>query len=126
MLEPKIANPASQEHPEILVVEHTETSAATVQQSVTPGMKGASLQAVDGGTLQFLADAGQHLRGGIVGVGERKNFVRAGVTFADEVGHALREHGGLPRAGPGNHQHRTMNVFDGLLLAFIGEDLRRG
>jgi hypothetical protein len=88
-------------------------------------MKGASLQAGDGATLQFPSDAGHHLRGGIVGVGKRKNFVRAGVTFAEEVGHALREHGGLPRAGPGNHQHRTMNVSNGLLLAFIGDDLRR-
>jgi len=47
------------------------------------------------------------------------------VTLADEVGHALRKHGGLPGAGTGNHQHRTMNVPNGLLLAFIGENLRR-
>ena len=125
MLETQIPDPASQEHPEILFVEHTETSSATVEQSVAPGMKGAGLQAVDGGTLQFLSHASLHLRRGVVGIGERKNFVRAGVRFADEVSNALREHSGLPRARTGNHQHRTMNVSNGLLLAFIGKNLRR-
>jgi len=42
------------------------------------------------------------------------------VTLADEVGHALREHGCLPRTGAGDHQHRTMHVSNGLLLPFIG------
>jgi hypothetical protein len=48
------------------------------------------------------------------------------VTFADQTSHALREDSGLPRAGAGDHQHRAMNVSDGLLLAFIGDDFRRG
>src|SRR6266404_6613158 len=52
VLETQIADPAAQEHPEILFVEHTETSAAAVEQSVAPRMEGAGLQAVDGGTLQ--------------------------------------------------------------------------
>jgi len=85
-------------------------------------MEGAGLQAVDGGTLSVPPDAGPHLRGGVIGIGERKNFVRAGVPFADKVSHALREHSGLPRAGASNHQHRTMNVSNGLLLAFIGKE----
>ncbi len=121
----QIANTAPQVHPEILVVEHAKTSAATLKQSIAPGMKGAGLQAVEGGPLQFRSHAGHHFRGGIVGIGERNNFVRAGVTFADEIGHALREDGGLPGAGAGDHQHRAINVSDGLLLAFIGNDLRR-
>src|SRR6266478_5981993 len=124
VLQTQIADTASQEHPEILLVEHTETSAAAVEQSVAPRMEGAGLQAVDGGTLQFLSHASLHLRRGVIGIGERQNFVRASVPFADEASHALREHGGLPRAGSGDHQHRTMNVSNGLLLAFIGEDLR--
>jgi hypothetical protein len=48
------------------------------------------------------------------------------VTFADEVGHALREDGSLPGPSAGDHQHRPMNVSDGLLLPFIGDDLSRG
>src|ERR1039458_9366042 len=126
MLEPQLANTASQVHPEIFVVEHTKIGAATLEQSVAPGMKCAGLQAADGTTLQFPSNASQHFCGGVVGIGERKNFVRAGMTFADEVGHALREDGGLPRAGAGDHQHRAMNVSDGLPLAFIGDDFRRG
>jgi hypothetical protein len=47
------------------------------------------------------------------------------MTFADKVGHALREDGGLPRARAGDHQHRAMNVSDGLMLPFIGNNLRR-
>jgi len=125
VFEAQIANTAAQVHPEILVVEHAKTSAAALEQSVAPCMEGAGLQTVDAGPLQFPSYAGQHLRGGIVGIGERNNFVRAGVTFADEVGHALREDSGLPGAGAGDHQHRAMKVSDGLLLAFIGNDLCR-
>jgi hypothetical protein len=47
------------------------------------------------------------------------------VAFANEVGHALREDGGLPGPGAGDHEHRTMNVSNGLLLPFIGNNLRR-
>src|SRR5208282_5915526 len=74
VFEAQIANTAAQVHPEILVVEHAKTSAATLQQSVAPSMKCAGLQAVDDGSLQFPSHAGQHLRGGIVGIGERNNF----------------------------------------------------
>ena len=125
MLQAQIANTAAQEHPQVLIVEHTKTSAATLEQSVAPGMKSAGLQPVDGRTLQFSLHARQHFRGRIVGIGERKNFVRAGVAFANQVGHALREDGSLPSAGAGDHQHRPINVFDGLPLALIGNDLRR-
>jgi hypothetical protein len=125
VLEAQIANPAPQEHPEILLVEHAKTSAAALQKSVTPRMKSAGLQAVDGGTLQFFSNSGQHLRRGIVGVSERNNFVRARVTFANQISQALREDGRLPSTRAGNHQQRPMNVSDGLLLSLIGNDLRR-
>ena len=88
-------------------------------------MECAGPQAVDVGALQFSPYAPHHFRRGIVGIGERKNFVGPGVTFADEAGHALREHGGFPRPRAGNHQHRPMNMPDGLPLPFIGDDLRR-
>ena len=126
MLQTKVADTAPQEHPEILVVEHAEASAATLEQSVTPRMKSAGLQTVDGSTLQFSADASQHFRRRVFRVGEGNNFVGARVTFADEIGHALGEDGSLPGAGSGDHQHRPMNVSDGLLLAFIGNDVGRG
>jgi hypothetical protein len=96
-----------------------------VKQSIAPGVKSASLQVADGGTLQFRFNAGLHLRGGILGVRERNNFAGAGVPFANEVGDALREDGCFSRASSRDHQHRTMDVFDGLLLALIGNDLRR-
>jgi len=41
-------------------------------------MEGAGLQAVDGGTFQFPPDAGPHLRGGVIGIGERKEFRQGG------------------------------------------------
>ena len=104
----------------------TKIGAATLEQSVAPGMKGAGLQAVDGDALQFPVDTRHHFRSRIVGIGERKNFVGAGVTLADEVGHALREYGGLPGTCAGDHQHRAVNVSDSFPLAFIGNDLRRG
>ena len=72
--------------------------------------------------LQFRAHALLHFGGGVVGVGERKNFVRAGVALANQVGDALREDGSLAGAGAGNHQHRSMNVLDGLPLAFVGDE----
>ena len=89
-------------------------------------MKGAGLEAVDIGALQLRANAGQHLGGGIVGVGEGNDFVGAGVAFADKVGDALNEDGRLPRAGSGDDEHGTGDVFDGLALAFVGNDVLRG
>jgi hypothetical protein len=88
-------------------------------------MKGAGLQAVDGGALQFFSDASHHFRSGIVGIGERNNFIRASVTFANEISHALRQDGSLSSAGARDHQHRTINVSDSLPLPFIGNNLGR-
>ena len=86
-------------------------------------MERRGLQVVDSGALQFSPHARQHFRGGIVGISEGKNFVRAGVPFADEVGHALREHGGFPGAGASDDQHRAIDMLDGLPLTLIGNDL---
>jgi len=126
MLEAKIANAAAEKNPEIFIVEHVKTGAPKLKQSVTPRMEGTRLEALDGRPLQFGANAGQHLGCGIVGVGEGDDFVGAGVTFADEVGHSLHENRSLPRASAGDDQHGAVNVFDGLALAFIGNDLRKG
>ena len=47
------------------------------------------------------------------------------MTFPNEVGYALREDSSLPGSGAGNHKHWTMNVSDGLLLPFIGNNVFR-
>src|ERR1019366_597992 len=63
VFEAQIANTAAQVHPEVLVVDHAKTSAATLEKSVAPGMEGAGLQAVDDRTPQFPSYAGHHFRG---------------------------------------------------------------
>src|ERR1700687_5148726 len=125
VLEAQIANTAPQIHPEIPLIEDAKKSVPPMQQSVTPRMKCAGLEPVDIGAFQFLPHARHHFRSGVVALTKRKNFVGARVTFADQISHALREDSGLPRAGAGDHQHRAMNVSDGLLLAFIVDDFRR-
>jgi hypothetical protein len=40
------------------------------------------------------------------------------------MGYALRQDCGLAGAGAGDHQHRTVDVLDGLALAFVGLNLR--
>lgn len=94
-----------------------------MQQSVAPGMEGASLQAVDVGTLEFLANTGQHLASGIVGVSKRKNFVGASMALTNKVSDPLREDSRLPSPSAGNYQHRTCNVCDRLLLMLVRKDV---
>ena len=76
-------------------------------------------------SLEFGAHARLHFLGGILGVGERQNFIGPGMAFADQVRDALDQDGGLAGAGAGHHQHRAMHVLDGFPLAFVGDDLRR-
>jgi hypothetical protein len=88
-------------------------------------MKCAGLETVAVPALEFCADAPIHLVGGVFGISKRKNLAGPSVPFANQAGDALRHHSGLPRPRASNHQHRAMNVSNGLLLAFIGNDLRR-
>jgi hypothetical protein len=88
-------------------------------------MKGTGSQPVNRCALEFSPDARHHFSSGIVGIGERNNFVGTRMTFADKVGYTLREDGGFPRPSSGDDQQRAMNVSDRLLLAFIGNNLRR-
>ena len=41
------------------------------------------------------------------------------MSFADQMGDAPGENGGLTRARAGDDQDRTVDVFDGLALALV-------
>jgi hypothetical protein len=48
------------------------------------------------------------------------------VALLDEPRDSPGEHGGLASAGAGDHQHRAVDVFDGLTLTFVGFEGSRG
>ncbi len=126
MLQPQVANTSPQKYPQDPVVEHAKSHAASMQQPIAPSVKSSGLQPVDPGPrqrpLQFLAHPPHHFRRGIVGIGQRQNFVRTSMPFADQVGHALRQDSSLPCPRARNHQHRPMNMLNSLPLPLIGDN----
>ena len=87
-------------------------------------MKGHDLEAVGVLTFQFGVHALLHFFRSVIGIGKGQNFVRTCVAFADQVGDPLRENGCLTGAGSRHHQHRAMDVLDGLPLALVGLNFR--
>ena len=68
-------------------------------------MKGRDAEAGEVGPAQLVLYPLPHFLGGILGVGDGEDFVGPGVSFADQVGDALGENGGLARARAGDDQH---------------------
>ena len=82
-------------------------------------MKSRDAQAGQVGPAQLLLHPLPHFLGGILGVGDGQDFVGPGVAFADQMGDAPGENGGLARARAGDDQHRPVDVFDGFALALV-------
>ena len=79
---------------------------------------------MEGGGVDFpaaeqLAHAVAHFVGGIDGVGERENLVRLGVALADQAFDAVGQDRSLAGAGAGDHQHGSVDMFDGFALAIV-------
>ncbi len=66
-----------------------------------------------------LADPQLHLPRRLVGEGHRQDFRRPGAAEAQDMGDARGEHAGLAGAGPGQHQHRSVQRLDRLALLRI-------
>ncbi len=71
------------------------------------------------------ADPLAHLARGLVGEGDAQDFARPGARRRDQMRKAGGERGGLARACPGQHQHRTFGRQHGIALGLV-EPLRIG
>ena len=76
-------------------------------------MEGDCPQAGDVRSAEFRLYAVAHFLRGVVGISEGEYFRRASLAVANEGRDATRQNGGFARAGPGNHQQRTVHVLDG-------------
>jgi hypothetical protein len=65
------------------------------------------------------ADAFPHLTGGLVRERHREDRARVNPFDVDEAGDARRQHAGLPRAGAGQNQQRSVDVQHGFALRRI-------
>ena len=110
---------AAQINPQVLIVHHPEFLAALVEESVAIIMKGRKAKAGEVGPAQLLLHPLPHLLRRILGVGDGQDFVGPGVSFADQMGDAPGEDGGLPRARAGDNQHRPVDMFDSFALALV-------
>src|SRR5205823_9248292 len=64
-------------------------------------------------------DALAHLVGGLVGERDGEDPEGADAALADEVGNAMGEHPGLPRARAGDDEERTLAVDDSVELVGV-------
>jgi len=90
------------------------------------GMKGPEPWHAFNGLAQHLAEPQLHLPRRLVGEGDRQDLPGTGAAQAEDVGDAAGQHAGLAGAGPGQHQHRSVQRFHRLALLGIeaGEILR--
>jgi hypothetical protein len=70
-------------------------------------------------SAEQFANTAVHLYGCVDSVGEGENLVGAGMALLNEVLDAVSEDRSLSGARAGDHQHRPMDVLDGLPLAVI-------
>src|SRR5581483_11562106 len=89
VIQVKVANVATNENPELLIVQNIEIVLGSNEQVVAIGVKGADFEALQIKVAQLAAHAIDHFGSGVVGVGESEYFVRAGMAFANEPGDAL-------------------------------------
>ena len=79
-------------------------------------MEGSGLN--DFSAEQF-ANTAVHLYGCVDSVGEGENLVGAGMALLNELLDAVSKDRSLSGAGAGDHEHRPMDVLDGLFLVVI-------
>ena len=60
-----------------------------------------------------------HLRGRLVGEGDRDHFGRVDVARRQQVGDPVGQDAGLAGPGPGDHQERAARVYDRLALSGV-------
>ena len=65
---------------------------------------------------ELLRQLGLHVGGGFFGERDGENLARIELVVFDEAAVAFDEHGGLTRAGSGNHAGVELAVFDGVEL----------
>ena len=90
-----------------------------IEQIVAILVKSREAQAGEVGPAQLVLHPLPHFLGRILGVSDGQDFVGPGVSFADQVGDAPGEDGGLPRARAGDDQHRPVDVLDRFALALV-------
>ena len=119
VVEVQFTDAAAQINPQVLIVHHPEFLAALVEESVAIIVKSREPKAGEVGPAQLLFHPLPHFLRRIPGVGDGKNFVGPGVSFADQVGDAPGEDGGLPGACAGDDQHRPVDMLDSFALALV-------
>ena len=89
------------------------------QEIIAIRVKRADTQTFDVTSAKLALNPLPHLIGRVDGVGQGQNLIRPRVPFADQPRDPSREHSRFARACSGNHQHGTVDVFDGLTLLRI-------
>jgi hypothetical protein len=120
ILEVQFAETPAQVDPEVLVVEHFKLTAVFPEEVVAILVKSRDTKAGDIISKQFFLYPLPHLLCRILGIGDGENFIGMGVAPADQVGNALGEDGGLPRARAGDDHHGAMDMFDSFALTLVG------
>ncbi len=81
-----------------------------------------NLQAFGLVPAQFILGALQHFLGGVVGVSQREDFIRAGMPLAHQMRNPADEDSRLSSTRTRDHKHRPGDVLDGLLLLCVRLD----
>jgi hypothetical protein len=97
-------------HPEVLGLPAQDADAHRVERRHPHGRRAAPDQRVD----PLL-----HLRGGLVGEGDRHDLPGVHVALGEQPADAVGEHPRLARAGAGDDEQRRAGVHDGLDLARV-------
>src|SRR5450631_1347204 len=126
MIQLQLADVLPQKDPQLLVIEHTKTAPGADEQVVAIGVECRNLQALSTGTAQLLPSALQHFFGGVVGVSQRKDFIRTGMPLPDQVSDPADEDCRLSRARTRYCQHWPSYMLDSLLLLWVRLDGRAG
>src|SRR5438105_11524717 len=96
VFEIQFAKAPAQVDPKVLIIDHVERPVVFAEKVVAILMKGRDPQTGQVSSPQLLPYSLAHLLGRILGVGDGKDFVGAGMSFADQASNALGQDGGLP------------------------------
>ena len=98
---------------------HSQRSVFTFDDIQAQGVEGGDHQPARLFAPQRLPDALFHFARGLVGEGDGRDMARLITAAADQVGDFIRNNAGLTGTGARQHQARSGNEFDGLLLARV-------
>ena len=122
IFEMQLTNAAPQVDPHVLLVENAETLVHSLEQPEAIVVKCRSVHALP---AQQPAQAVPHLCRRIDGVGESQDFVRLRVPFADQALNAIGQDRSLAGACARDHEHRSVNMFNGFALAIVWSERSR-